>query len=404
MVQECAELLRKAEFTKDDYSKLNELLSRSDLDVNSYFPTQKITHDVEATLLHLAAARGLTDVIKLLLAKSGIKTQAPTRYDNTPLHSAAAVGRLEACRVLLRVSNILAKNKDGETPLDLTKNNLRLSPPIKKNFEETRNFLLIPTFVEACAAGDIALVKKIVESEKNNKDFDINALDEKYNRNGLHVAAHFCREDVVNYLLTQEHKKIDLEKADKRGYTALHLACMHNKVILDDPESISSKDLRNHPKPRWDNEAEVKAYMERKYRVDEQAKRVSIADSLLTAGAKINAKVLESEFTAFYFAALQNQLDLVRLLVIRGVVIDESISDILVERCPEVYKFLTAVEKGKYKPAKDESVAKTCVSYLSRPYRISFLPTPLPAAVSSPSTSRAPAARHEGEKETAPQI
>ena len=78
------------------------------------------------TVLHnLAVARGtmqeLHSIMRLALEKGG-SINAASKDGNTPLHSAAAVGRIEPVRALLALgAKIDLLNEDSQTPLDCAK-------------------------------------------------------------------------------------------------------------------------------------------------------------------------------------------------------------------------------------------------------------------------------------------
>ncbi|GAB4813625.1 hypothetical protein N2152v2_000671 [Parachlorella kessleri] len=70
------------------------------------------------TALHIAAAQGHTDFVKLLLA-GGASKEATDTDGNTPLHAAAQNGHVETIKELLAAgSDIHARNEYGLTPLE----------------------------------------------------------------------------------------------------------------------------------------------------------------------------------------------------------------------------------------------------------------------------------------------
>ncbi|KAL4648392.1 protein phosphatase 1 regulatory subunit 12C-like [Arapaima gigas] len=72
-----------------------------------------------ATPLHVAAAKGYIEVLKLL-CHCGIDLSAMDRDGWTPLHAAAHWGQGEACRILAeQLCNMEAKSNAGQTPLDV---------------------------------------------------------------------------------------------------------------------------------------------------------------------------------------------------------------------------------------------------------------------------------------------
>ncbi|XP_063909989.1 protein phosphatase 1 regulatory subunit 12B isoform X4 [Zophobas morio] len=72
-----------------------------------------------ATALHVAAAKGYTDVMKLLL-QCGADIDSQDFDGWTPLHAAAHWGHKDACQILAEnLSDMDAKNYVGQTPFDL---------------------------------------------------------------------------------------------------------------------------------------------------------------------------------------------------------------------------------------------------------------------------------------------
>ena len=107
------------------HSGLVALLLKNGANPNSQTP-------LGLTACHLAASRGDLETITLLLdAKYDLKLA--TRDKSTPLHKAAEERNLDVCRLLLqRGSDVQAKNGDGQTALDLIKDNT--SPEVRGIF------------------------------------------------------------------------------------------------------------------------------------------------------------------------------------------------------------------------------------------------------------------------------
>nr|XP_033783871.1 protein phosphatase 1 regulatory subunit 12A-like isoform X2 [Geotrypetes seraphini] len=117
-----------------------------------------------ATALHVAAAKGYMEVMKLLL-QLGFDVNICDNDGWTPLHAAAHWGQQEACRLLVEeLCNMEAINKVGQTPFDVVDESLEsLLEDLKKKQSELRlekekqkknpSLMLIETSVSQNPAG-----------------------------------------------------------------------------------------------------------------------------------------------------------------------------------------------------------------------------------------------------------
>jgi len=94
-------------------------------DVNDLIVDQRGDNPIRrfVSALHLAAAHGHVDCVKLLLERNANKEQQDSELW-TPLHYASCFGRLKVVKWLVnKRANIDAETRDGQTPLLLAFSN-----------------------------------------------------------------------------------------------------------------------------------------------------------------------------------------------------------------------------------------------------------------------------------------
>lgn len=320
---------------------LPQLISKLS-DINIKIPPQKVSADGCVSFLHIAAETNNVEAIRLLLRQPNILKDPTTDRSRTPLHYAAIYGHSNACQELLGTSNAAAKDKSGMTAFDYAKNGLKVT---RHQIESRKNIKLlkIPTFVDGCGSGFLDVVMKMVDENIN--------INSYYKRlTGLMVACIACQKEVVRYLASLK-EKIDINlRFREEGWTALHFACMpFGTEFLKDPESITSKALAR-PKEAGKSWSPLPR--------DEQSLRVEIANLLIEGGAEVDAVDASGE-TPLYSSVVCNELELVRLLAIKGanfhkkVVIEGKIATpfrVAELGRPEIYQFMLEYEAGRYFP------------------------------------------------------
>ena len=75
------------------------------------------------TLLHLAAGRGWTDIVELLITKYNCNVNSVDNCNITPVHAASEFGHLNVIKSLCNTGkcDLFIKTKRGETPLDIAR-------------------------------------------------------------------------------------------------------------------------------------------------------------------------------------------------------------------------------------------------------------------------------------------
>lgn len=96
----------------DDMEQLRRALAEG-ADVNQL----PVADGGQDSLLHVAAARGNAEVVKLFL-DHGAQVNRQNRDGDTPLHAAVACGQVAVCNVLMaHGAQVNRANRDGNTPL-----------------------------------------------------------------------------------------------------------------------------------------------------------------------------------------------------------------------------------------------------------------------------------------------
>ncbi|MBD0391627.1 ankyrin repeat domain-containing protein [Wolbachia endosymbiont of Pentalonia nigronervosa] len=166
----------------------------------------------EDTPLHHAAAFGRLDIVKALLAIEGIEVNAVDNAQATPLHYAAMWGHIKIVEALLAVKGIKVNAKDdkGKTPL---------------HYAAMRGYI------------------KIVEALLAVEGIEVNAKDHE-GKTPLHYAAMRDHLKIVDALL--EKKDIEVNAVDDEGNTPLYYAGRHSGSNTDIIRALVNKGAKIH--------------------------------------------------------------------------------------------------------------------------------------------------------------
>ncbi|KAK7134316.1 hypothetical protein R3I93_017659 [Phoxinus phoxinus] len=160
--------------------------------------------------LHNACSYGHYEVAELLVIHGAVVNVADL-WKFTPLHEAAAKGKYEICKLLLQHgADPTKKNRDGNTPLDLVKD------------EDTDIQDLLrgdAALLDAAKKGCLTRVKKICTPD------NVNCRDTQGRHSTpLHLAAGYNNLEVAEYLL--QHGA-EVNSQDKGGLIPLHNAASY---------------------------------------------------------------------------------------------------------------------------------------------------------------------------------
>jgi len=253
------------------HGEILELLRKSGADVNIFhYAVTGDTRNVEKILnrntklsnkrnkdgytpLHLAAAFGKTNMVKLLINR-GANIKAKTKEGITPLYSAASSGKVKILDLLIKKgADPNSRNKHGKTPLFaavesgngrvvafLIKNGVNINLKdkygntpytIARKYGNDEIISLLSGGGEnidinmAAMEGDFELVKKILSKNPGT----INNVEKETGFTPLHQAMTYGWEEMAEYLIL---KGADPNIQDKYGDTALHLAGSAKEVKL----------------------------------------------------------------------------------------------------------------------------------------------------------------------------
>ncbi|XP_052097446.1 uncharacterized protein LOC127732451 [Mytilus californianus] len=174
-------------------------------------PTIKSIPDVLNTYVYDAALYGASETL-ILLKSLGASFNTCDFSGRSPLHEATQSNKLRCVQVLLKGgANPNTVDWRGSTPLHY-----------------------------ACGTGNANIVKCLME----NKHVKVNIKDVN-GRTPLLVAAYYCRNDIVCYLLRNCEQVIDLKVQDEDGYGLLHFSIHLKESTFD----LVVEKMSTRPKP-----------------------------------------------------------------------------------------------------------------------------------------------------------
>lgn len=219
-----------------------------------------VKHLAGWTLLHAAAVKGDTDLIRELIDK-GANVNAQNDDKRTPLRMAIMNGHVDAVKLLLdKGADLNTQDKDGNTPLH--------QAVMEHNLE------IFKFLVEKGAKSDVQNMQghtplHLALISNLGQDFTWSLLDvpginldmkDGYNNTLLHRAIIQNNRYIAERLINE--KKIDLDSQNKDGDTPLHLAVRNKQgyiinLLFDKGVSLTKKNKQGQEPYKLTTDAEL---------------------------------------------------------------------------------------------------------------------------------------------------
>eukprot|EP00163_Fabomonas_tropica_P016530 TRINITY_DN2960_c0_g2_i3.p1 TRINITY_DN2960_c0_g2~~TRINITY_DN2960_c0_g2_i3.p1 ORF type:complete len:3332 (+),score=486.18 TRINITY_DN2960_c0_g2_i3:638-9997(+) len=261
------------------------------------------------SLLHTAAVKGRR--LALVLLEKGAKVDIVDKHGFTPLHYAAAFGRLEAVEILLKNgADLMTLSRSGDYPYDIA---------VQNGHEHLKPLLQV-------AQDDVTRLRHIIMS----------------NKPVVHAAIERCTEEQLRQILdnaTPGQIVTGLSRLNENDEAPLHLSARlgksgHLQVLLDHDAPIEQKGAQGsrpiHYAARGGHSniisslvsagAEVEAENNSKLTALHMAcaaAHTSAVHTLVESGARIDA-VDHNGWTPLHYAAVIGNLDCARILLENG--------------------------------------------------------------------------------------
>ncbi|XP_067887441.1 transient receptor potential cation channel, subfamily N, member 1 isoform X5 [Heterodontus francisci] len=194
-----------------------------------------------STCAHIAASKGSVAVIKELLKfnKAGVTTARNKTKDSTPLHLAAAGGHAEVVKVLLEAgASAIDENAEGMNAIHLAAKNGHIN--VLEALKGTVSFKITSTKTGFTALhvaahfGQMDFVREILTkvpatmcSETPKTTSEGQLMKDQASESGytpLHLAAQSGHENLVRLLLNYPGVQVDTQTSLQNGWTPLHFA------------------------------------------------------------------------------------------------------------------------------------------------------------------------------------
>lgn len=175
------------------------------------------------TSLHFASHKGYTDLVDYLVTKHGASIESLTIKKQTPMHMAAASGKLETIEKLIDLEAMVDFNDElDQKPIHLAAQNDHTN--VVKKFLEIRPSLVSSTTKDGNTLAHLAAKKGSVDVLQAMFDIDtalVTQAKNRFNENTpLHLATEGGHLEAVKIMLVNGVSPND---ENKNGFTPVHL-------------------------------------------------------------------------------------------------------------------------------------------------------------------------------------
>ncbi|EPE24664.1 Ankyrin repeat-containing protein [Glarea lozoyensis ATCC 20868] len=152
------------------------------------------------SILHSACLGGDLEIVRWVMAtEPHLEVTKRNRFEETPLHLAAAFGHTEVVEFLQSIdADVQAMNTDGNSPLELASRGGHMSV-LTLLLETTQPKTANAAFRFAAKHGDLLMIKSLLAAERVTQDNTLPLADNR--GHALYLAASHGHANVVEYLL-----------------------------------------------------------------------------------------------------------------------------------------------------------------------------------------------------------
>ncbi len=235
-------------------------------------------------LLHMAAAYNRPQFIQFLVKEKGmnVNDQSSSKGKLAPMHHAACNNAKEA---ILMLQSLGAKADipaaDGSKPEDKTE-----SGAIKRLLHPQHKLL------QGMMIGTLADVRDFVEKNPDVLQQNFEWQNGGYGGSLLHMAAYYNHPDIIAYLVKE--KGMDVNGADKSGWTPLHHAAERNAIgastkLLDLGANASLKNAEGQRPAELCREASLKKLLSDSHEENRKVEKAAAVAKRINDYAHIKA-------------------------------------------------------------------------------------------------------------------
>ncbi|CAH1955986.1 unnamed protein product [Acanthoscelides obtectus] len=204
-----------------------------------------------ATALHVSAAKGYADVMRLLL-QCGADVDAQDKDGWTPAHAAAHWGQRDACRLLAEhLADLDAKNYVGQTPFDLCDSDML---PYLEELRKQQNKEEVYNRRQAKKRAEVRSIEsetpskvKKVEAPPSKEDVEV---QDEHVEDVEEIQRNKEKEEVV---VEERQQVVTKEEQEESGYRDSPALSNDTEVTLRKPHLTIQKDTENEDSDKSGN-------------------------------------------------------------------------------------------------------------------------------------------------------